>query len=133
MTVEAAGVLTTASTPGTGTWDIRLGSVTVATSGAVPLTASMVTWKWYLYMDLLMRVEGAGTVSQFWPQGWIAFGASATSDTVKQLAYNTNPPVLGTGFDCTVDQVFDINWTPSLSTATFVCHMATAVLWNPVF
>jgi len=131
LTFDATGIITTAATQGTGTWDVRLGSVVVATSGALPLTASMVTWKWQLHYDLTLRIIGATTAAQFWAQGYVMYAASATTDSTFQLPYNVTPPVLGTGFDSTVPNVFDSFFTESVGTATFVCETACAVIWNP--
>lgn len=131
ITYEASGILTTAATPGSGTWDVRLGSTVVATTGAVPLTASMSSWKWRVFFDMVARSVGATTAAQFWTQGYLQFGASATTDTTLQHPYNTNPPTLGTGFDSTVQNTLDAFFTETLSTATFICEQACAVIWNP--
>jgi len=131
LTFDAAGIITTAATQGTGTWDVRMGSVIVATSGALPLTASMASWKWQLHYDLTCQIVGATTAAKFWAQGYVAYASAAATDSFFQLPYNTNPPVQGTGFDSTVPNVFDAFFTESLGTATFVCEQACAVIWNP--
>jgi hypothetical protein len=131
VTFDATGIITTAATQGTGTFDVRFGSVVVATSGAFPLTASMSSWKWQVHFDMTCRAVGATTAANIWNQGYVMYGASATTDTVLQMPYNTNPPTIGTGFDSTVPNVFDAFFTESLGTATFVCETACAVIWNP--
>lgn len=131
LTVDACGILSTAaSTPGTGTWDVRMGSTVVFTTTGPTFPTSMSSWKWFIHLDMLARISGA-TIAQFWTQGYLIYGASATTDTLIQLPYNVNPPVLGTAFDNTVPNVLDMYFTETVATATFVCEQATATIWNP--
>jgi hypothetical protein len=135
VTFDATGIITTAaSSPGTGTWDVRFGSVIVATSTGPTFPTSMSSWKWQLHHDITCRSVGATTAAtMFGATGYLMYGATASTDTVLQLPYNVNPPVAGTGFDSTVPNVFDAFFTESVATATFVCETACAVIWNPQY
>lgn len=133
ITFDAAGILTTAaSSPGTATWDLRLGSTVVAsTQATATLPVSMASWKWAVHFDVTARSVGVTTSAQFWSQGWVTYAATASTDNFFQFPIGTNPPVLGTGFDSTVPNVLDSFFTESVATATLVCEQACAVIWNP--
>ena len=130
MTWDAWGVLTTAATPGTGLWDLRIGSVVAFTMAtAVTLAVSAAAWPWHLHVDLTMRIQGGATVAQLWGNGYIYLPTSLT-------AWTSSPQpatgfALGTAFDSTVPQTFDAFFTESLGTATVVQHSSRLVMHNP--
>ncbi len=126
ISFDASGVITTAGTPGTGLWDLRMGSVVAATTQAMTFTASASAWPWALHLDVVCRSVGATTAATFYYTGYIVSPASATTATIVPVT-----PGTGTGFDSTVPNVFDAFFTESLGTATLVCNQARAVIWNP--
>jgi hypothetical protein len=128
LNFRAAGVVTTAATPGTGTWDLRIGSAqVVATSGAITLAASATTWPWMLDVDLVVRSEGATTAATCYGTGAIYLPTSLTAWTTSPITFGLG----ASGFDSTVPNVFDAFFTESLGTATMVCQTARLLMQNP--
>jgi hypothetical protein len=132
LTWDAWGVVTTAATPGNGTWDIRMGAATImVTTGALALTASATAWSWHLHVDMTCRFVGLTTAAQLWAQGYLDNPTSLTAWThlpVPQVA-----PALSSGFDSTIPNVMDSFFTESVATATFICHQARLIIQNPNF
>lgn len=129
LTWDAWGIVTTAATPGSGTWDLRIGSAIQVTSGALVLAASAVSWPWHMHVDMICRTSGQTTAAQLWVQGYLDNPTSLTAWTHLPLPQTT--AALGAGFDSTIPNVVDSFFTETLSTATFVCEMARLCIQNP--
>jgi len=119
-------ISTIATTPGTLTLTVRLGSTDIFTSGAMTLnTTAQTNMHWRLEGELVVRAVGQTTVTTFFPKGCeftshavIASPApTAGGAGTHMLPYNTAPAV-STGLDYTVSQALDVMATWSLSSAS---------------
>lgn len=113
------------TTPGTLTLDLRFGSTTVFSSGAMALNIVAKTdVHWVLRGELICRAIGASTSTTLFPKGCqfvsnSVIGAAAVTAGgagIHQLPYNAAPAV-GTGFDNGASQVIDLFATWSVSNA----------------
>jgi hypothetical protein len=127
MNFRAAGTIIAAATPGTGTWDLRIGGNVVATSGAITLAVSASTWPWMLDVDLTVRSEGVTTQATCYGTGAIYLPTSLTAWTTSPITFGLG----ASGFDSTIPNVFDAFFTESLSTATMICQSARLIVQNP--
>lgn len=125
LKVQAAGRISTlTTTPGTLTFDLKFGSVIVATTGAFTLNTvakTNVTWK--LDWDLTCRAIGGGTACTLMHTGeWkseAGVGASAPSaGSADILMIPASAPAVGTGFDNTASQIVDLFGTWSVASAS---------------
>lgn len=125
ISVRAAGrVSNIVTTPGTLTLDLKLGSIVIASSGAMTLnTVAKTNTPWWLQWDLTLRAIGIGTNANFMHQGmWVShsvIGASAVGTAgagIQMIPYNAAPAV-GSGFDSTAAAILDLFATWSVSNA----------------
>jgi hypothetical protein len=130
--ILASGIISCAvTTPGTAKFQVQLGgSVVVFDSGAIPLNIvakSNVSW----FLDLMLHgnAEGDGTTTTLFP-GACSFASEAVVGSPLPsaggsgqilLPYNTQP-VVGTGFDGTVQQKFDLLFTQTVATGSVQLH-----------
>lgn len=128
ITAEMSGILTTAATPGTGTWSLYFGTTAIWNSSAPTLTASMSSWPWFVHLDFTVRTVGVTTQATVYGSGYVILGTAAgTSGSVTPFTNATGV----SGFDSTVPNVCDLYFTESLTTATMVCEQARVTIWNP--
>jgi hypothetical protein len=114
------GRITTAATPGTGVLGIYVGAVAIASgqgvivSAALALKASMTTVTW--------RIEGNFQITAIGTAGGIRGVAEISNLTTNgtDMAPATAPTAVTV--DTTANNVIRLGWTPSLATATFICH-----------
>jgi len=138
------------TTPGTFTFDLRLGTIAtpivVANLGAVQLNAVVQTnVSWWLDAVFTVRAIGSGTsangiglglfVSQSIVGGGTGVAGAATVGGAGTSSYSqTLPqtaPAVGTGFDSTVSNAVDVFGTWSLSNAnTITVHSYTLQAMN---
>lgn len=122
LRIKAAGVMSTAaSTPGTFTWTVMFGSISVfsgGASGTLATSASSVPWK--LEIDLTVRSVGSGTAATLAGSGTLISAGLSASTPTQILAC----PGSLTGFDSTVASVLDLQGTWSVASAsnTITCH-----------
>ena len=123
LLIEAAGrISTVVTTPGTLTFDLKFGSVIVATSGAFTLSTTAktnVTWK--LQWNLTARAVGGGTACTLMHTGfWMseAAGATTVAGEAKSICIPASAPAVGTGFDNTASQIVDLFGTWSVANAS---------------
>lgn len=106
LLVRAAGRISTVTTPGTLTLDLRLGSVIVATSGALTLSSTAKTnVSWYL--EWLLTLRAAGATANFMHQGMLtseALGATTVAGEAKTMMLPVSAPAVGSNFDSTASQ-----------------------------
>jgi hypothetical protein len=139
LRVRAYGrVGTVVTTPGTLTLDLRLGSVVVANGGAMALNVVAKTnVPWALEWMLTLRAVGGGTTANFMHQGtWtseavIGSPAPAAGGAGTHLLPNATPAV-GTGFDSTAAQTFDMfaTWSVNNAANTLTLHQLILEVLN---
>jgi hypothetical protein len=119
-------ISTVVTTPGTLTLALRLGSVDVFSSGAIPLNVvAQTNVHWSLRGELICRAIGTSTTTTLFPKSCIftsravVGSAAAGSGGIGSeiLPYNTAPAV-GSGFDFSVSQLVDFLATWSVSNAS---------------
>lgn len=125
LKVKALGRMSNiATTPGTFTFDVKLGSIVIWTSGAIALnTVAKTDLPWELDLELTLRAVGKGTSANFMGIGKFtsysvigAPAANAGGAGVAMLPFNAAPAV-GNGFDSTQPGDFDLFGTWSVSNA----------------
>jgi hypothetical protein len=125
LLIRAAGRISTlTAAPGTLTLDVRLGSIVVFNGGAMTLnTTAKTNVGWVLETTLVCRSLGAGTSATIlgigaWKSEAVIGSPAPTAGgpTEHLLPYNT-PPVVGSGFDATAAQAFDLFATWSVANA----------------
>lgn len=132
--IEAHGRISCAvTTPGTFRLDVRMGAVTVFDTLAVPLNiVAQTNVPWSVEILLTCRSVGSGTSATLFGMGktrstaFLNVPAVATGpwSGAITLPYNT-APVVGTGFDSTVANAFDLRFTQTVATGSFTLHMIT--------
>jgi hypothetical protein len=107
---------------------LRLGSVVIATSGAMTLSTSAKTnVSWYLEWLLTLRAVGGGTAANFMHQGSFtseAAGATTVAGEAKTILMPASAPAVGTGFDETASQKLDFfgTWSVANASNSILCH-----------
>lgn len=113
--IRAAGIMSTAaSSPGTFTFSVFVGSVAVytgAASGTLATSASNLPWT--LEIDLTVRAVGGGTNSSIEGSGTL-FSAALSATTPIQLLGSS----VGAGFDNTASGFVDLFGTWSVANAS---------------
>lgn len=127
--VYAAGRISTlATTPGTLTVDLRLGSVVIANGGAMTMSPAAVTnVPWEILWHLTLRSIGGGTAAAFMHQGRFiseAVGATNIAGIAQTRMLPASAPAVGTGFDETVAAALDLfgTWQTSNAANSMQCH-----------
>src|SRR6185295_15082051 len=132
LRVQAAGrISTAASSPGTITFDLRMGSTVVfngGASGTLATSATNLTWK--LEMDLHCRAYGASTSTTLLGTGILT--SAALSSTTPIMLLPTSAPAVGTGVDSTASQQIDLfaTWSVANASNTITLHDFELVLPN---
>ena len=137
--VRGAGRVSTVTTPGTLTLDVRFGptgNIVVFNGGAMTLNATAQTnATWEFEATLVCRSIGSGTAATMLghrlvrsSRAWSARPPLASGYAGNALLPDTAPAV-GTGFDSTVANIVDFfaTWgtsTPTRSSATSTCSRA---------
>lgn len=113
------------TTPGTITFNVKLGSVIVFTTGAIQLNATAHT-KLPFWLEILMtcRAVGSGASANFIGQGKVSgkmftntAGQTDGANTDTVLLVPATSPAAGTGFDSTAAQQLDFHAGFSISDA----------------
>lgn len=140
MQVKASGrISTVVTTPGTLTLDLRLGATTVIfNGGAMNLNiVAQTNATWDFEAELLCRSIGAGTAATFLGTGKFSsralIGSAAIASGYGGAALLPDTaPVVGTGFDSTATNVFDMFGTWSIANAanSIQVHQFELVLCN---
>lgn len=121
LLVRASGRISTlATSPGTLTLDLRLGSVIIATSQALTLsTTAKTNVNWYL--EWLLTLRAAGATANFMHSGWFtseAFGATTVAGEAKTACIPASAPAVGSNFDSTATQDLHLFATWSVASAS---------------
>lgn len=118
------------TTPGTFRLDLRMASVTVFDTLALPLNVvAQTTVPWWGEFLLMCRSVGSGTSATLFGQGqltstaFLNVAAVATGPWAGTITvpYNT-APVIGTGFDSTIANAMDFRFTQTVATGSFTLH-----------
>jgi len=131
LCVRASGRISThASSPGTLTLDLRIGSVTVFTGGASPTlatSASNVTWVYDA--TVTCRSIGASTSATLLGTGTLITAALSTTTPIQLLPASS--PAVGTGFDSTAAAVLDLfaTWSAAQTGNSIRCDQFQC--WAP--
>jgi hypothetical protein len=124
LRIEASGVGTTGSTPGSTTWRMRIGPVTltgnIASTLVAPNTASRTAMAWTL--DAMFSVRTAGAA------GTCIGNINVHSNVSTNDLYTSVSNVAGTSstvaVDTTVVNLFELTVTTGAATSTVTCHIA---------
>ena len=130
LKVYASGRISTpAATMGNPTFDIRFGSVIVATSPAFVSLASQTNITWRLEWDLTVRAVGNGTSANVLHTG--EFKSALVSATNLMNLIPATAPVVGTGFDSTVSNTVDlfVTWSNATVGNTVQLHQYALIGW----
>ena len=137
--VATGRISTVVTTPGTLTLDWKIGSVIVASSGAMTLnTTAQTNVNWRLEWDLTLRAVGTSTSANFMHQGtWTSHavvGSSAIGTAgagTQMIPYNAAPAV-GTGFDSTAAAITDLfaTWSVANASNSITLHQYDVLLLN---
>ena len=137
--IEASGRISSViTTPGTARFDVRVGGVVVFDSLAILLdtVAGHTTVGWRLAIDLTARSIGASTSATFWGSGsWACediLGVPATAPKgvlTAILPWNATPAV-GTGFDSTIANSWDLFFTQTAATGALIVHTYRVISMN---
>lgn len=129
-------ISTVVTSPGTLTFDLRLGAVVVSALGAMSLNAAAQTNATFdLELVAVVRAIGAGTTAnamvtgQFSGRATIGSGAAGTTGAYTQMLPETAPAV-GTGFDSSASQKIDVfaTWSTASASNSIQVHQALVEL-----
>lgn len=103
------------TTPGTITFEVKIGSVVAFTTGAIQLNATAhTTLPFRLEIDLTCRAVGSGTSANLMGQAVVqgmmftaTAGQTDGANTMAMLMAPATAPAVGTGFDSTIANVLD--------------------------
>lgn len=135
LKLTAAGrISNVVTTPGNLTFEVKLGSVSAFSGGAIALsTTAHTNVTWWLEILMTCRAIGAGTsantmgIGQFTTE---ALGATANIAVAANLPVSA--PAVGTGFNSTASQTVDLFATFSVANASnsIQLHEYTLVAMN---
>jgi hypothetical protein len=129
-------ISTLATTPGTLTLDLRLGSVVISAFGAMALnTTAQTNATWEAELLATVRAVGSTTTAnalctgRFISRAVIASGAAGTTGDYGLLLPDTAPAV-GTGFDSTASQQVNVfaTWSSASASNSIQVHQALVEL-----
>jgi hypothetical protein len=126
--VTAAGrISNVVTTPGTARFDFRVGAAVVWDSQAMALNAVAKTnVAWWLDLMLTVRAVGSGTNATIIGVGsWTSesvVGSPLPSAGGAGTLITPAAPAVGTGFDSTVSNVFDMFFTQTVATGSLTLH-----------
>ena len=116
-------ISTVVTTPGTLTFDLRLGSTIISAFGAIPLNVTaQVNASWEATFMALVRSVGSGTGANALCTGNFSSRAligspAASAGGIGEMMLPDTAPVVGTGFDSSVAQSLNVFATWSVASA----------------
>lgn len=128
LRLRAKGVFTTAATQGTLTWIVKIGTTTVASTGAQTPPPSRTNGYWELECDLVFRtVGGSGTVfvQGLWSIQGLNIGAVTANTFYWPIRGNSADPPAVVTIDTTAGNLIDIQLTTSNANNTLTCNHVT--------
>jgi hypothetical protein len=132
LRLRLRGVMTTGATSGTVTFQVKIGSVVVASTGAIATTISLSNMYWEAEIDIICRTVGAsGTV--FVQGRWSKMNAT-TSATTSMINWpirgnSADPPAVVT-INTTISNLIDFQSITSNALHTITCNMVILEVLN---
>jgi hypothetical protein len=121
MRIRAFGKITTAATPGNGSFDIYYGSgadatgVVIVSSAALALTASQTTLSWEL--DVTIRAQTLGATGTLFGDGHALFNNAVLASTLQPMMIPASAAVASASVDLTAANIISVQFKRSGSTA----------------
>jgi hypothetical protein len=121
MRIRAFGKITTAATPGNGTFDIYYGSgadatgTIVVSSSTFALTATQTTLSWEI--DFYVRCQTPGATGTLFADGHALFNNAVVASTLQPLLIPTSTAVASGSVDLTAANIISLQFKRSGSTA----------------
>lgn len=121
MHIRAFGKITTAATPGNGSFDIYYGSgadatgVILASSAALALTASQTNISWYI--DFYVHCRSTGSAGTLFLDGMANFGVAVLASTLAPMLIPASAAVVSAAVDLTAANIISVQFKRSGSTA----------------
>jgi hypothetical protein len=140
LEVCASGQMNTVvTTPGTTTFTLKFGSVSVFASQAIALNIVAQTNAWWeLVLRSVVRSVGNGTQATLLTTGKFTSRASlnapavGTTNGVGTVPLPDTAPAVGTGFDSTVSNLIDLQVTNSVAgSITCMRYKLRHEIWRP--
>lgn len=126
LRVRAAGRVSTTTGPPTLTFEVKFGSTSAFSSGAVTTVASVTNKTWELWVDMTCRSIGASTSATLFGVGRLTSAGvvGATGGAASTAMLPDSAPAIGTGFDSTASNVIDLyaTWSASSASNSILCH-----------
>lgn len=125
--LEAEGFWTTGATAGTVTFQMKIGSVVIATTGAIAPTISMTTRPWRFKQRFTVRAVGSGTSANVFAQGkgFEYEPATPSTATTASTTWQTVNTAVSSGFDSTIANLIDFQSITSNALHTITCTNLT--------
>lgn len=139
LIIRAAGRISTlVTTPGTLTFDVRFGSVSVLTGPAFALnTVQKTNVPWELYIKLVCRSIGNGTSATVlgmghWRSEAVVGSPTPSAGGVGTLMIPAATPAVGTGFNSEDAQQISLRaaWSVASSSNSITMHMCEIEMPN---
>lgn len=124
------------TTPGTLLFEVRMGptsNIAVFAPAAFNLnTTAKTNVLWQLEIDMWLRTMGAGTAAAFMSAGSFTSESvvGAAAGVAAEVKLPASAPAVGTGFDSSVANVFDLQAKFSVNTATTSIQTHGFELWS---
>ncbi len=129
--LSAWGFITTSGTPGTINWIAKIGSVTIASTGALTPTINMASRPWHMECVFTVRAVGSGTSANVFAQGNFSYDAvTPSSATTSAISWQMVNSAVSSGFDSTATQLVDFVTTTSSNVNTITCSNASLEMLN---
>lgn len=139
LVIRAAGRISTlVTTPGTLTFDVRFGSISVCTSSAMALNTSAKTnVPWELYLKLVCRSIGTGTSATVlgmghWRSEAVVGAPTPSAGGVGTMMIPSTAPVVGSGFNSEDAQqiILRATWSVASPSNSITMHMCEIEMPN---
>lgn len=123
--IRLFGKITTAATPGNGSFDIYYGDGTdangtiLASSAALALSVNQTTVSWTATIYVSCRDSGpaGGSVGKLFCDGIAQFNVGVLASTLAPMLIPANTAVVATGLDLTASKIISVQFKRSGSTA----------------
>jgi len=129
--LECWGFITTSGTPGTINWQVKIGSVVIASTTALTPTISLAGRPWHLNCVFTVRAVGSGTSANVFAQGLLEYApATPSSATTSYTTWQMVNTAVSSGFDSTVTNLVDCVTTTSSNVNTISCSNSQLEMLN---
>lgn len=125
--LEAEGFMTTGATAGTITFQMKIGSVVIATTGAIAPTISITSRPWRFKQRFTVRAVGSGTSANVFAQGkgFEYEPVTPSTATTASTTWQTVNTAVSSGFDSTIANLIDFQSITSNALHTITCTNLT--------